>query len=263
MWDPLDERTYFKAQPQAGLRIPADDFDRILDAAPFPRDRALMAVGLHTLLRQSEIITLRVGDLDLAKGELEVQIWKSDKADTLLISEDFGEELVRWLAAYTAQCGPLQPDWYLIPAQRNDGFSTYRIDGTRAISHSERIVRRVLEAAGYSNDRMGIHDLRRSGARAQWDEFAAVNEPNAIRFVSNQMHHSETSTTERYIGRDIDKIGLDNFRRNNPTYPSLVAKRAAAAAAQVPEEPVVGLRLVPPLPDEDDEGGVAAMTYGN
>lgn len=219
--NPIAGRRYVPQQDAAKLRIPLSDFWRVLDAAERPRDRALIACGLFTMLRQSEIVTLRVGDLDLTAGTLSATIWKTYQTDTLPITPDFRPELVRWITAYQDECGPLDPSWFLIPAIEVDGFQTFRLRPEAPISRSADIVRRVLERAGFTADRVGVHVLRRSAARAVFQERAKAGYDSALREVSAWLHHRSVTTTELYLGLDQDRAARDRHYASEPMYPSL------------------------------------------
>jgi integrase len=224
MFDPIAGRRYFPAQDKPRLYIPLADFPKVLDACTSPRDRALMALGLYTLGRQSEIINLRVKHLDLASGHLSMTIFKSYKSDVMPLSSELDSEMRRWLLAYQEECGPLDKNWFLVPAVKNAGqFGNFILAPDRRISKSEDIVRRVVERCGYTDERMGMHLIRRSAARAAFDEMAKDGYDGALRVVSALLHHASTATTEHYLD-----LGLDRQRRNariagQPLFPSLVA----------------------------------------
>jgi len=51
----------------------------------------------------------------------------------------------------------------------------------------------------------GVHTLRRSGARALFDEMVAQGSyDRVLRNVSAMLHHKSTVMTERYLGFDVD-----------------------------------------------------------
>ena len=221
--NPIAGRRYVPQQELPKLRIPIHDFPAVLEAAERPRDRAYMAMGLFTMLRQSEIVTLRVGDLDLTGGKLAVTIWKTYQSDVLPVTPDFRPEMVRWIEAYQNECGPLDPNWFLVPAIKPDGFQTFRLDPTAPISRSADLVRRVLERVGYTADRVGTHVLRRSAARAVFEELAREGYDGALRVVAAWLHHSSVTVTEKYLGLSEDRAQRDKRFDSNPMYPSLSA----------------------------------------
>lgn len=226
-WDPIAGRRYVPSQATSRTYIPLAEFPVVLDAAERPRDRAFMALGLFTMSRQSEIVGMRVKDLSLSAGVLDVVIQKSYKVDVLPLSSELDREMRRWIVAYQeAVGGPLDPDWFLVPAMQQSSarFGTFDLVPTRPISRSADLVRRVLERCGYTGARMGCHDLRRSAARALFDELAADGYDGALRLVSAMLHHAGTATTEKYLGLDLDRERRDQRIAGRAMFPSLTER---------------------------------------
>lgn len=223
-WDPIAGRRYVPTQQISRMYVPLHDFPKVLDAALNPRDRALMALGLFTMARQSELVNLRVRDLDLTAGTLHIIVLKSYKVDTMPLPAELDAEMRRWMKAYQAELGgAMDPDWFLVPAMEQEGFSTFRLAPDRKISRSEDIVRRVLTRAGYADKRMGVHTLRRSAARALFDELTGEGYDGALRLVSAMLHHQGSATTERYLGISIDRKRRDDRIAGRSLFPSLSA----------------------------------------
>lgn len=228
-WDPIAGRRYVPAQATSRMYVPLHDFPKVLDAALNARDRALMALGLFTMARQSELVNLRVRDLDLTAGTLHIIILKSYKVDLMPLPVELDAEMRRWMKAYQAELGgAMDPDWYLVPAMEQEGFSTFRLAPDRKISRSEDIVRRVLTRAGYTDKRMGVHTLRRSAARALFDELSSEGYDGALRLVSAMLHHAGTATTEKYLSLDIDRKRRDDRIAGRSLFPSLSASNVTA-----------------------------------
>lgn len=239
--DPLAGRRYQKVQPRDRLRIPAADFGRVLDAAGrhHPRDRAIIAVGLFLMLRQSEARDLRVGDVNLADGEITVRIPKTKQVDVMPISSELDAELRVWLTAYTETVGKLHPEWFLLPTRfsnsvlRDAATGRYAGDGTgqavglrplKPCVRVHEVVKRSLGTAGYSVERMeGMHTLRRSGARALFDELSQAGYDGALRTVQAMLHHASSTMTERYLGISLDKRTRDRKLSGKLMFPSLQA----------------------------------------
>ena len=220
--DPLAGRRYMPSQEVNRLYIPIHDFPMVLDGADRPRDRALIALGLYTLCRQSELVTLRVRDLDLSSRRLSIVVHKTYQADAMPITAELDEEMRTWLMAYQEEAGrPLDPDWYLLPALTQTGFQAFGLAPTAPISRSADIVRRVLEASGYTDTRLGVHTLRRSSARCLFDELSGQGYDGALRLVSSMLHHKSTTTTERYLSLDVDKARRNEKFDGEPLFPSL------------------------------------------
>ena len=207
------------------LRIPASDFDRVLDLAPRPDVRILLAMGLYLFLRSGEVLERRVGDLDLDRDELRVYVRKSDVYDTMPICAELHDELERWLKIYAEDIGrPLRHDDYLIPAHRPTGFHDPRSEQHaryqpgRMICQPSRLIKDALNIAGYpirdddgKTTREGMHTLRRSGARAYYDELIRSGKvrDDILRMIMSMLHHRSIVVTERYLGLEGDRERRD------------------------------------------------------
>jgi integrase len=221
--DPIAGRRYVPAMPKDKLMIPLADFPRVLDSIQRPRDKALIAFGLFTMLRQSELVALRVRDLDWQAGKLSVRRFKTYSVDALPITPDGRVFFAEWITAYQEEVGALPRDAYLIPAQESDKFQTFRLRPDRPISRTNDIVRRVLERNGYWDERMGVHILRRSAARAAFDEMCKEGYDGALRVVAAWLGHKSVRTTEMYLGLTEDRAQRDKKFGDAPLYPSLAA----------------------------------------
>lgn len=219
--NPMAGRRYRPVPKKAQVRVPVQKFPHLLDSAANPRDRMVLAVGLYLLLRQSEAIGLRVKDVDLDEGVIRVRVQKTHDYDEMPITAELDRELRRWFLYYQEQCGPLEKDWYLLPAMRPTGFQTFSLTPSRKITKSEDIIRRSLLAIGVEGDRIGMHALRRSAARAMLQELEHRGVDHALRRISAWLHHASTRTSELYLGLDIDRAVRDKEFRGMSMYPSL------------------------------------------
>lgn len=221
-FDPTSHRRQQRLAQAPRLRIPASEFPRLLDAAENPRDRMVVALGIYLLLRESEIRLLRVGDVHLRDGFVSVMIPKSDKHDEMPISSELDLELTKYLGWMFGGLNliPWDVEQPLIPALESSGVITKRPYVT-----PHRSVQKTLERAGYpirdTGDRStheGSHTLRRSGARALFDELSSQGVDRALRYTQAMLHHSSIAVTERYVGLDADRRGRDELLRGRRMY---------------------------------------------
>lgn len=263
--DPLYGRRPFKVARRERMRVPLADFPRLLEVAEahHPRDRAAVALCLFLMVRQSELRSLRIRDLNLTntKPTVRVTIHKTGLEQDMPVTARLERELRAWLTAYQEQAGPLQPDWYLIPSKATVTYNDPttgklcherlgKLRPTRPISKPEDIAKRVLEGAGYPlRDAAGkatfegIHTLRRSAARAVFDELTGQGYDGALRRVQSYLHHASSTMTERYLGLELDVEARNREAWEGDLYPSweqseqagtvdLAAHRAARAGGQ-------------------------------
>lgn len=221
--DPIAGRRYVPAMPTDKLMIPLADFPRVLDSITRPRDKALIAFGLFTMLRQSELVALRVRDLDFREGRLAVRRFKTYSVDSLPVTPDARVYFAEWVETYQEEVGALHRDAYLLPAIESHGFQTFRLCPDRPITRTNDIVRRVLEREGFWDKRMGVHILRRSAARAAFDEMCKDGYDGALRVVAAWLGHKSVRTTETYLGLTEDRAQRDKRFSEAPLFPSLAA----------------------------------------
>lgn len=224
--DPIAGRRYLPQEPAPRLRISIEDFTHLLDSATLPRDRMLIACGLYLMARQSEITNIQFKHINLDAGEITVYVKKSKLWDTMPITSELRTELVRWMNVLQDECGPIQPDWYLVPPRRKRGFHESTYEPTARLTRPHAIVHDVLTAAGINDggdNWVGLHVLRRSAARAAFDEMAKDGYDGALRRISAWLHHKNTATSEIYLSLDLDKATRNRDYNNKPLYPSLQA----------------------------------------
>lgn len=238
--DPLAGRRLRRVPKPDRRRVPVGQFPALLEAAEHPRDRMVVALGLFLFLRQSEIATLKIQDVSLANGEVRVVVHKTKGLDYMPISSELDRELRRWLTIYTEATSTA----YLTPAKhikqliRNPNGTFLRsvasdtLRPMRKISRVEEVAQRALNGIGFPTRgddgqslREGIHTLRRSGARALFDELQGRGYDGALRQVSAMLHHSSVTTTEHYLGLDLDRKQRDEAIKGHALFPSLAAGR--------------------------------------
>jgi len=246
-------------------RVPGMDFDALLDCAHLvgpdgqtvhgsPHDRIVVALGLYLFLRQSEVMTLRVGWYNPDAMELDVLVQKGrgqegdGDIDTMPVCEELADELRRWLTWYANDVadhyGALQDEWFLVPQRhrpalksvkgRRGGVSTPRVTGncrpTLMNMNPHENVKRTLARYGMplrdakgKSAREGVHTLRRSGARALFNQLVEDSYDGALRQVSSMLHHTSVTMTERYIGEDLDVKKRNDLLRGKRMYAKPVA----------------------------------------
>ena len=219
--DPLLGIRYRKVGKKDYPRLGSHEFTPFLQAAQNPRDRMLAALGIYLFLRGSEAVSLRVRDVKLDSGTIGVTVYKTHDYDIMPISSELDAELRRWLQHYQQQCGPLQPDWYLVPAYQAKRFDP-QLEPTHKISKPEEPIKRTLTAYGWTDTYWtGCHLLRRSGAREWFEELSEHAIDSALRILLEHLHHSALAMTERYLGITADRAKRDRLLKGEQMFPSV------------------------------------------
>ena len=145
------------------------------------RDRAMLEVLYATGLRVSELVNLRVGQVNLTQGVIRV-VGKGNRERLIPL----GEEAVRWLGGFvTGARGEILLDRttdYLFPTRRGDRMTR------QAFWH---IIKRYARKSGVDRE-LSPHTLRHAFATH------LLNHGADLRVVQMLLGHSDLSTTQIY-----------------------------------------------------------------
>jgi integrase len=223
----------------------------MLEGEQCPRDRAILATAMNTGLRSSSITDLRVGDVDLDNLTLHVRIPKSKMEDSMPMTSDLANELRHWLVTYRTNCiqaeSPVEvlDTHYLFPGRTGPRYrwrtqpdgrrvqyqvpSRWRPEGPARKIHE--VAQAALHRVGLPTTHEGIHTIRRAVARLYFDELVhAGGYDGALRQVSSLLHHSNSVTTERYLGLSRERRARDESLRGK----SLLGPRPGSGATVTP-----------------------------
>lgn len=230
--DPLAGRRWLRDAPKPRRRLSVAQTRQLLELDLHPRDHMLIAVGIFLLLRQSEAASLRISDVDLDANRIRVTIHKSRDVDLMVIPVELRPILRKWLAYYADECGPLNPNWYLIPAKTGARFGVEpRLNPTRPMSRVADIVNRALDRIGFPtkdenghSTREGMHTLRRSSALNLYHEEVGRGVDQALMTAKSWLHHKSVTMTERYLGMESGRESRNRDFEDKPMFPSLAAE---------------------------------------
>jgi integrase len=209
-------------------RIPVQEWAKLFSAVGHPIERIVLATGLYLFLRSSEQQQIRIKHVHLADGEIEIYRPKTKDWDLMPISLELDHHLREHLT-WLAEQGACEPENYLIPArdrnlqrvQNRWVAGTGGIDTSRPIGRPSRHVQRILERCGYDTQGQGEHTLRRSGARAYFDQLAGGGYDGALRRVQAMLGHKSSQMTEIYLGLDLDRRARNEAISGQPMFPEL------------------------------------------
>lgn len=219
-------------------RVPVDEWRNLYNVASHPLDRMILSIGLFLFCRGSEWSDIKLSDVDLNAKTIRVYRVKTKEWDTMPMCIELEDEVRRWLVAYEGLVGELKGHYYLIPAREKNWASQQRSETTglfasevganaqvvptRAITRPYNYVNRLLAAAGYPTGKEGAHTLRRSGARALFDERRKSGYDGALREVQAMLGHKSSMTTEVYLGLSLDKLHRDEAIAGKPMFASML-----------------------------------------
>jgi integrase/recombinase XerD len=200
-----DDVTSLAARPRVGRRLPRTlspaEVARIIDAPPIDtfrglRDRAMLSLTYASGLRASEVVGLKLGDLDLSRGVVSA-FGKGGKRRLVPVGEVALEHLTTYLRARAERESAkrrknARPSALVFPSARSRPLTRQAF---------WKIIRRHARAAGVGS-RVHPHQLRHSFATHLLSGGAD------LRSVQAMLGHADVSTTEIYT-----HVSRDHVRR--------------------------------------------------
>jgi integrase/recombinase XerC len=180
--------------PEAGAVVEARGREGALGA----RDRALLELLYATGLRVSEIVALKLDDLDLASRQVRT-LGKGRKERIVPFGRAAGDAVKAWLR----ERAPMRP------APKDAAFVFLNARGGRL---TDRSVRRILDRAVLAADvtrHASPHALRHSFAT----HLLAAGAD--LRSIQELLGHASLSTTQRYTHLDSERL-LEVYRKSHP-----------------------------------------------
>jgi site-specific recombinase XerD len=167
-----------------------DEVARLLAASRSLKHRTALAVAYGAGLRASEVVALKVSDIDSARMTLRVEQGKGHKDRYAMLAPVLLERLRAWWRAGRA-AGQLLPGGWLFPG----------LDPTDALS--TRQLNRAIHAAATTagiDKRVSMHTLRHSFATHLLDAGAD------LRAVQELLGHRSLSTTQMYTHVSVERL---------------------------------------------------------
>ena len=142
----------------------------------WPRIELMINLGFGSGLRCSEMIYLKVGDLDLGhEPTIYVRDGKGGKNRDVYIHKTLKNRLRKWIKTHGL----------------SDGDYVLTRKYSRMALHKQ--FKKALEAAGLP-DRYSLHSMRHTYGTLLYDD------QRNLRFVQQMMGHSKSQITEMYVG---------------------------------------------------------------
>jgi integrase/recombinase XerD len=156
---------------------------RLIAAAPGPKYQAALSLAYATGLRASEVVSLKVGDIDGQRMTLRIEQGKGSKDRYAMLSPVLLERLRAWWRIAHAQ-GKMLPNGWLFPGQNpTDPMSTRQLN---------RAVHAAADDAKLDK-RVSMHTLRHSFATH------LLEQKVDIRVIQVLLGHKKLETTSMYV----------------------------------------------------------------
>ncbi len=168
-----------------------EEVGRLLASAANIKHKAALSLAYATGLRASEVISLKVTDIDSDRMVIRVEQGKGQKDRYVMLSPNLLELLREWWRAARKKgwMGPGHP--WLFPGYRGQHMSARQL---------HRLVRMAAARAGITK-RVGVHTLRHSFATH------LLEQKTDIRVIQVLLGHKKLDTTALYTRVAIKAIG--------------------------------------------------------
>jgi integrase/recombinase XerD len=201
--DAVEQIPFRKREKRLPSVLSPEEVQRLLGAARNRKHRLILMVLYATGLRVSEVVQLKVDDIDSARMVIRVRQGKGRKDRLVMLSPVLLEELRRYWRWY-------RPTLWLFPGSD--------AETPLSISAVQRVCQRARRAAGIQKQ-ASPHTLRHSFATHLLD--AGTD----LRLIQTVLGHRSVSTTQRYTHVATARIGataspLDRLALGDDASPS-------------------------------------------
>ena len=187
-----------------------DEVRRLLVLSPDLRTRTMLSLAYGCGLRASEVVKLRVGDIDSTQGIIRVLQSKGAKDRNVMLPAEVLDLLREWW-----QERPTRKDAGVPMAERWLFPSRLGRRGCLTARHFSRVLKDALAATGISK-RVTLHTLRHSFATH------LLERGEDIRVIQALLGHAKLTTTAGYVrvatgmiadtGSPLDDLGVPGNR---------------------------------------------------
>lgn len=178
---------YSKKPKRLPVILSREEITRIIESIANPKHRLMIALTYGSGLRVSEIIRLKIKDIDLAGLQLNIRQGKGQKDRISVIPEKLKDQITQLMSGK-------QADDYLITSERG-GHLTERT--------AQIIFERAKEMAGIQKEAT-FHSLRHSFATHLLENGVDV------RYVQELLGHANIRTTQIYT--HLTNLALKNIK---------------------------------------------------
>jgi site-specific recombinase XerD len=188
--NPITKLQAPKVSPDPHPGIALDNIQKMVEACKGPqalRDRALLLALLDTGARAFEIIGLKIGDVDLLTGEIQIRKGKGNKSRVAFLGQRARKELRKYLKTRE---GLTQTS----PLFATDEGTAFTYWGMR------QILRRSADRAGVPQP--GAHDFRRAFC------LAMLRQGVDLVTISRLMGHQDINLIRRYANQNTSDLQL-------------------------------------------------------
>jgi site-specific recombinase XerD len=183
-------KTYYLDRPMKEQRLPevlsTEEVMRIFEAVDNLKHRVMLMVLYSAGLRRSELINLRVGDVDLHRHMVLIRGGKGRKDRQTVVAQNLVPALERYVAEY-------KPGFWLFEGVKGERYSA---------SSLQQVLKQAVQRAGITK-RVRLHMLRHSFATH------LLESGTSTRYIQILLGHESPKTTEIYA--HVTRFALENI----------------------------------------------------
>jgi len=215
--DGLSEKTLSEVEDNDEFNyLSEDEADALLNNVPRPeqRNRVLVRLALNTGLRGSEVVRVKMENIDIQRNKLTTYSPKDDEMiDVHWRSDALSDEIDGYLSFSRAQFYHAAESPYLFPTKQSDRMQAVRFSEIVAESAENAGIQEVVteDAAGNERRRVGGHITRHTFAMQALETGMNVKE------IKEALNHSKIETTMRYL-EEHEQRKREAIRSKGPTF---------------------------------------------
>jgi integrase/recombinase XerD len=184
-------KTYYLERPMKEHRLPRimseEEIGKLFDAADNLKHKLMLMIIYSAGLRRSELLKLRLGDIDRERNSIFIRGGKGCKDRTTILAKRLVGLIDRYLAEY-------RPSYWLFEGVNRSKYSA---------SSLHQVFMRALHKAEI-HKKASLHTLRHSFATHLLESGASTL------YIQKLLGHESPKTTEIYA--QVTKFGLDKIR---------------------------------------------------
>ncbi|MGG1151240.1 tyrosine-type recombinase/integrase [Bacillus wiedmannii] len=170
------------------------------------RNYAIVVVGMNTLLRAGDLLSLKWNDVLEENKTFKNETWITEEKTGKTRKVNLNSACIEALQLHMESLGDVNMDDYLFPSRKANKDGEKKLD----VKALHRIIKDTCKDLNIKGN-YGTHTLRKTGAyRIYTDNIA--NNPTIIGHLQKILNHSSQATTLRYIGIEAEEI--DNIFDN-------------------------------------------------
>jgi len=170
-----------------------EEVTRLIAAAENLKHQVALSIAYGAGLRASEVVSLKVGDIDSQRMTLRIQRGKGQKDRYAMLSPVMLERLRTWWRVAKSQ-GKMLPGGWLFPGMNPvDPLSTRQLNrAIHAAADAAKLDKRVSADAAKLDKRVSMHSLRHAFATH------LLEQKTDIRVIQVLLGHNQIETTTLY-----------------------------------------------------------------